>query len=201
VGIKGSEGRIGVGRCLKGLTVMNNKGINYRNRWGERRYAPISSTSKPHHDIPLQGGSVNFFMQQIKASTPCSGEGYTSCSSHISVICQQQTLVPSSWRPYLLPTHPHPLLFPPLLMYCTTSILSHFFLYLGDESGSFLRNISKFLPCYYCVIIQKSLPIPYHDNLIPDQVNIWIKSHNSGDTELPVNWEWQSTIFIILCEE
>jgi hypothetical protein len=31
VRIKGSEGRISVGKCLKGLTAMNNKGINYRN--------------------------------------------------------------------------------------------------------------------------------------------------------------------------
>ena len=109
---------------------------------------PISSTYKPHHDILLQGGSVDFFMEQIKAPTTCSGKGYTSCSSHISVICQQQTPVPPPWRPYLLPTHPHPLLFPPLLMYYTISILSHFFLYPGDESGSFFWNISKFLPCY-----------------------------------------------------
>jgi hypothetical protein len=31
VRIKGSEGRTGVGKCLKGLTAMNNKGINYGN--------------------------------------------------------------------------------------------------------------------------------------------------------------------------
>ena len=41
-------------------------------------------------------------MEQTRASTTSSGKGYTSCSSHKSVICQQTPV--SHQRPYLLPT-------------------------------------------------------------------------------------------------